>query len=239
MKICLDGRQARTGFSLLELIAVMTIISIVSAIAIAGFSSINSSLSLSSAAQLLSNEITLGRQIALTNSETVEVRFYEFPDANTATNQFQAIQTFSTNDEKAFTPLDKISFLPSIIMIDCSPLTSGSADALSYPFNEVSSSLNPLPYTPNGTINGLSTTGALPLPGSVGMGYTYRSLRFKPSGGIDYLMPSGAPADWPPTTWYITIYEKKYAAVSSKALIRNFITVSVDSITGRVRLYQP
>ncbi|MEI9998944.1 MAG: prepilin-type N-terminal cleavage/methylation domain-containing protein [Verrucomicrobiota bacterium] len=227
------------GFSLVELLATIAIMAILSTLMVASVSSVNSSLNLSAAARAITSEITTARQIALTRSQITEIRFYNYMDSISHTNQYLAIQTLSTSDGSAFTPVDKINYLPMTIMIDCSPMTSGSASALSYPFNESSTALNPAPFTPNGSVNGLSTTGAPPLPNSVGMNYTYRSLRFKVGGGIDYLMPASAPAGWPPPSWYITVYDKKYASAGSKAAIHNFITVDVDSLTGRVQTFQP
>jgi uncharacterized protein (TIGR02596 family) len=232
-------KRAGQGFTLVELLVVIAIMTILSTLTVASLSSVNSSLNLSAAARTIASEIITARQVALTHSETTEVRFYNCMDTISQANQYLAIQTFSTTDGSTFTPLDKINYLPTTIMIDSSPLASGSSGALSYPFNESSTSLNPAPFTPNGLVNGHSTTGAPPLSNSVGMNYTYRSLRFKAGGGIDYLMPATAPAGWPPLSWYITVYDKKYANASSKAVIQNFITVNVDSLTGRVQTFQP
>ena len=200
----------------------------------------------------MASEITTARQTALTYSETVEVRFYLYTDSITNAAQYQAIQSFSTTDSVNFTQLDKINYFPVNIMINQSLGTSTTA--LSYPLVETAGTPPVSPsYTPNGSVN-LIQNGAVTTPTSSGapptipagsLTYTYKYLRFKPSGTIDYVIPiSGAPAGWPPATWYITLHEKKYyATVTTLGLtpnIKNFITVSVDSTDGQdSRTYQP
>jgi uncharacterized protein (TIGR02596 family) len=226
-----QGRHG-TGFTLVELLVVLAIIAIIVAASVTAFSGVNSALNLSTASQTIMSEITTARQTALTYSETVEVRFYYYMDPITNTNQYQAIQTFTTRDGVNFTQLDKISYLPVNIMIDKS-----TTKPLSYPLSEADTTLNPQ-YTPNQnvTINGVSTptTGAPPTL-SGGQAYTYKFLRFKIDGGIDY---AAGTTPWPPATWYITLYEKKYATAATAA-IKNFVTVNVDSINGRIRMFQP
>lgn len=220
----------KRGFTLVELLVVMAIVAIIATAAVTGFQSVNSALGLSTAAQQITSEITTARQTALTYSKTVEVRFYYYPDARTGTSQYQAIQTFSTTDGINFTQLDRATFLPPSIMISQSTGTSSSA--LSYPFGESSSTVNP-------TLTGTGTTGAQSIPGTVGLNYQYKVLRFKPGGSIDFVIPtSGAPSGWPPTSWYITLFEKKYASAANSA-IKNFITINVDATDGRVRTFQP
>jgi len=221
----------RAGFSLIELLVVMAIIAILVGTSVSAFRSVSSALNLSTAAQEITSEITTARQTALTYSKTVEVRFYYYADSVISnTSNYQAIQTFSSTDGVNFTQMDRISFLPANIMI--SPSAS-----LSYPFGESSVSFNPV-YSP------VAAAGVLTIP-SVGTSYTYRSLRFKPGGGVDFVVPSsGSPSNlptgvtWPPSSWYITLFEKKYASAANSA-IKNFITVNVDATDGRVRTYQP
>jgi uncharacterized protein (TIGR02596 family) len=234
------GNRFMAGLTVVELLVVMVIISLIAALAVSAYRSVNSAMNLSTAAQTITSEITIARQTALTDSEAVEVRFYLYPDAITGTDQFQAVQTFSTTDGSTYTALDKISYLPVNVMIDQTivsptvlPLT-----ALSYPFGESNAAANPGPYTPNGTVSGTLTSGApATLPGS-GVSYTYKTLRFKASGAVDYLMPTNPPTGWPPAYWYITLYEKKYSGKPTTS-IKNFVTISVDSTDGRVRTFQP
>lgn len=224
-------KQAPAGFTLVELLIVMAILAIITATSVSAFRSVSAALGLSTAGQLITSEIITARQTALTYSQTVEVRFYYYTDSYTGQSQYQSVQTFSTRDGINFTQLDRISFLPPNIMISHS--TGTSTTALSYPFGESNTTVNPM-TTPT------AATGALSIPGTVGMGYTYKVLRFKPGGSVDYVIPStgAVPTGWPPTSWYITLFEKKYASASNSA-IKNYITINVDSTDGRVRTFQP
>jgi len=235
-------REDGLGFTLVELLVVMAILAILAAASVAGFRSVSSALGLSTAGQLITSEITTARQTALTYSETVEVRFYYYMDSYTGTSQYQAIQSFSTQDGVNYTQMDRMSFLPSNIMI--SQTTGTSTTALSYPFGESNTTVNPtyqVSATGTVTLNGSTTTinGVQTIAALAGQGYQYKSLRFKPGGSIDFVIPSsGAPSGWPPTSWYITLFEKKYASAAN-ANIKNFITVNVDATDGRVRTFQP
>ena len=107
----------RNGFSLVEMLTVLAIITILTAASTSAFFKMKASLDLSSGAQMVVSELSLARQTALTLNQTVEVRFYQFPDRNgTGTQQIQALQLFSINNG-VDTPLDKIAFLPPEIMI--------------------------------------------------------------------------------------------------------------------------
>ncbi len=224
------GKSKAAGFTLVELLVVMAILAILTAASVSTFRSVSSALGLSTAGQLITSEITTARQTALTYSETVEVRFYYYTDLMTGTSQYQSLQTFGSTDGTNFTQMDRISYLPPSIMISFA--TGTSSTALSYPFGESNTTVNPM-TTPN------AVTGAQSIPGTVGLNYTYKVLRFKPGGSIDYIIPtSGSPSGWPPASWYITLFEKKYASASNAA-IKNYITINVDSTDGRVRTFQP
>ncbi len=113
---------------------VLAIVAILTALSVAGFRSMWTALNLSSATQAISSELATARQTALTLNETVQVRFYQFPDSTGATTnkEFQAVQSFRTTDNTTYTALDKIVYLPSNIMISSnatysSPLGSATA----------------------------------------------------------------------------------------------------------------
>jgi uncharacterized protein (TIGR02596 family) len=203
------------GFSLVELLVVLAVISIVSTLTIMAFRGVNSALNLSSATQQVSAELTNARQTALTLDETVQVRFYQFPDTtgSSTTKEFQAMQTFETRDNPPL-PLDKIVYLPSNIMI------SGSAT-----YSPPLSSSNMTATTP------VATDPAINLNG-IGQNYTYVAVAFKSNGTIDTTALSGS---WT-SSWFITLFEKKYASATN---LVNYTTVSIDPQDGRLRIFQP
>jgi len=215
MKIPSHFSAHARGFSLVELLVVLAVISIVSTLTIMAFRGVNSALNLSSASQQVSAELTNARQTALTLDETVQVRFYQFPDTTGAstTKEFQAMQTFETRDNPP-QPLDKIVYLPSNIMI------SGSGT-----YSPPLSSSNVTPTTP------ISTDPFINLNG-IGQNYTYVAVAFKSNGTIDTTALSGS---WT-GSWFITLFEKKY--VSATNLV-NYTTVSIDPQDGRLRIFQP
>ena len=243
------------GFTLVELLVVMAIIAVLAAASVTAFRSVSSALGLSTAGQVVASEITTARQTALTFSEEVEVRFYFYPDPVTGASQFNAVQSFSTTDGTNFTQVDRMSYMPASIMIAVSPGGSSTATALSYPFADngngttstpPSSTVNPTYQvtasgTASATINGSLTTinGVQTIPGTVGLTYYYKVLRFKPGGSVDYVIPSTPLTGWPPSSWYVTLVEKKYANSTTASVIKNYLTINVDSTDGRVRTFQP
>jgi len=207
----------RRGFSLVEMLVVLAVISLVATMTIMAFRGVNSALNLSSASQQVSAELTNARQTALTLDETVQVRFYQFPDVTGAstTKEFQAMQTFQSRDSVTFTPLDKITYLPSNIMIS----SSGS-------YSPPLASANVTPATPSATDPAINLNG-------IGQNYTYIALAFKSNGTIDTTAYTGT---WFTGTWFITMFEKKYASATQ---LVNYTTVSIDPQDGRLRIFQP
>ncbi len=194
----------------------MAIISIMATLAVLGFRGVNSALSLSGATQAISAELTNARQTALTLDETVQVRFYQFPDSTGASTakEFQAMQTFQTKDNATFTPLDKIVYLPANIMISSSgtyspPLAPGNVTATV-----------PAASDPPINLNG------------IGQNYSYVAIAFKSNGTID----TTTTGTWFSGSWFITVFEKKYATATQ---LVNYTTVSIDPQDGHLRIFQP
>ncbi len=114
------------AFSLIELLAVMLIIGLVAAFAVPAASTVLKGNDLTQAGQLLSNQIALGRQEALSLNRPVEVRFYKAHDTTAAGTEeyYQSLQRFVCEEDGSFKPLGKVQRLPSTILMD-------SSDALS------------------------------------------------------------------------------------------------------------
>jgi uncharacterized protein (TIGR02596 family) len=200
---------------MVELLVVLAIIALLSVATVSTFRSVTSALSLSGGTQMLLSELTIARQTALTLDESVQLRFYTYPDSTgaTSTSEYQAFQSFSVKTGTSgfvYTPVDKIVYLPSSIMISSSTTAGYSSAPLAG-----GTTSSPVATDPFISING------------IGHNYQYVSLTFKSSGAIDPV-PSGS------TVW-MTLHEKRY--VSSVPV--NFTTINIDPSNGRVRIYQP
>jgi uncharacterized protein (TIGR02596 family) len=180
-------RGASNGFTLVELLTVMTIIVILTALTVWGYRGISTALSLSAASQAVTSELTMARQTALALNENVEIRFYQYPDCTGATTtvEYQAMQSFSSKDNGMSTPLDKITFFPPNIMISAS--------------STYSSPLGSTTATP-----AVASDPAIQVNG-VGHSYSYVSASFTSNGTLDPQVAS----------WFVTVLEKKYAAGGS------------------------
>ena len=199
--------SSAAGFTLVELLVVLTIVAILTALTVTGFRSVNTALSLSTASQAVTAELTTARQTALTRDQTIQVRFYQYPDSTgaTTTKEYQAMQSFNY---ATGLPIDKVVFFPANIMISSSTTYSV-----------------PLGAT---TATPAATTDPAIASNGIGRNYGYVSVNFKSNGTIDP-QPASPP-------WFITLYEKKYAATGAPV---NYTTISVDPQDGRTRMFQP
>lgn len=185
--LCSCGSCSSRAFTLVELLVVMTIVIVLGSLSVTGMRSLTTSLGLSSATQALISELTTARQTALSLDETVQVRFYQFPDSTgvTPTKEYQAIQSFRTKDGLTYTPLDKVVYLPPNIMI--SPNTTYSS---------------PLGST---TATNAATTDPTLMVNGIGNNYSYVGVNFKSNGTIDPQV----------SAWFVTLYEKKYGTTGT------------------------
>src|SRR6218665_1327979 len=92
----------RRGFSLLELLTVILIIGIVSVFVTPAVTTILKGSQISQGEQVLTDQFKIARQLALTKTRSIEVRFVRFGDPevpgekkdNPSTGNYRAIQLF-------------------------------------------------------------------------------------------------------------------------------------------------
>jgi uncharacterized protein (TIGR02596 family) len=204
------------GFSLLELLVVLTVTAILIGLAVPGISSMNRGYQLSATGDLLVAQLNLARQAALSNGHLVQVRLYHLPDYNSAPSAsrttFRGIQCFLEGDPIAsgtppLTPLTKPVFFaaPVIISTVTSPILSPLLSSTMY--------------------TATTTDPTLPLYGS---SYDYCSFHFRPNGTTDL----GTSAN----SVTLVMENDKSAATG---LPNNYRTVQIDPAVGTSRSFAP
>jgi uncharacterized protein (TIGR02596 family) len=209
------NRSRNDAFSLLELLAVIAIFSLIAGIVVGPSMALYHSFQLSEATQLVSSQLSLARQTALSGNQVVEVRLYKYTDAGMpgATASFHALQSFKLpQNSSGPTPITNVQRLPGGIVID-----GGSA---------LSSLLDSSART--------SRIGDISLPG-VGTAYTYFSIRFHPDGSTDLSLSAPASS---PGCWFLTLHSQRDGDDRS-AVPANFATIQLDPLTGATRLFRP
>ena len=112
--------QRLRGFSLVELIVVMVIISIIATFVVPAASTIIRGSQITQAAQMITDQISFARQIALTKNKTIEVRFIKYADPETPgedvrnpdSGRFRAIQLMEVTEAGIAVPTSKLQVIP-------------------------------------------------------------------------------------------------------------------------------
>ena len=165
------------GFSLIELLVVITIIAMVAVFTVPAFNSVTTAGSIENSADQIVGALGLARQSAIGKNRPVEVRFYEVP-ADGWTNDFRALQLFEIAESGSANPLTKVLKLktPSVISRDTGLSTLLDAGRAK---------------------NWSSNDPQIPLPG-FGSTYSCRVFRFRSSGATD--LPVSA-------KWHLTVVD--------------------------------
>lgn len=200
------------GFTLLELLVVMTVIVLMVTLMVPAFQSFGRANTLSAAGQSVVDTLNFARQTALTKSRPVEVRFYELPDELTGSGNptdYRGMQLFvieSTNTNVLSKPI----YFPAPVVMSQNLTTTSLM---------------------NGTNCPELTAGPsdLSLPG-IGRNYRYRKFTFKTDGSTDLTLSD---------SWFLSLYGKTDPATRPSGLPPNFITVQIDPQNGKTRAFQP
>ncbi len=201
------------AFSLLELIVVILIIGIVAAFVTPAASTILRGSQLTQATQVVTDQIVLGRQLALTRNVAIEVRFIKYidPEVPSDPGEFRAIQSFEVFENGASVPVDKPQLLPQSVVINggnFSTLLNDPAMKLVKPDKKKDPEL----------------------PRGIGHNYEYVAFRFNADGSTS-LAQTG-------TLWYLTVHNMNDKPTGSTPPA-NFFTLQIDPISGATKSYRP
>jgi uncharacterized protein (TIGR02596 family) len=210
----------RAAFSLVELLVVITIIGIIAGFAVPAVTGVIRGSALTQASQMITEQFSLARQLALSKNRAMEVRLYQFADpevpdeviATPATWQYRGFQVFEIVESGAATPLDKPQRFPDSVVMSArdtfSTLISGSGRTAQTPGNK----------DPD-------------LPRGVGKNYRYVSFRFLQDGSTN-LPATGT------TGWFVTLHTVRDRP-SGTVPPANFFTLQLDPVSGSSRAFRP
>jgi len=147
-----------TGFSLIELLVVVAIVVILAAVTVPATSSALRGASLNQAGQLVSDQLSVARQEAVSKSQDVEVRFYRMTNGLVSGwKGLRIVRIEQTPTGPVTNPVGRFVSLPDSVMIS------------------ESSSLSPLMMNATAQSENMGSRGQL----------SYRAFRFRPNGGLE------------------------------------------------------
>jgi uncharacterized protein (TIGR02596 family) len=239
MKTPVSRCDSRQAFSLIELIVVMSIIGILATLAAPAAMTMIRGSAVTQASQMLTDQMSYARQLALSKNESVEVRFLQYGDpeipgekaSDPTTGKFRAIQIMEVTPAGIAIPAGKLVTLPGSIMFN----TDGQYSSI-------------LTGGTGATINPTQASGTDPnLPRNILQQYKYVSFRFYSDGSTSLGQPNSTSlgilqTDSAPSTWFLTIHSindlNKITSASSFKNV-NFFTLQIDPISGTTNGYRP
>jgi uncharacterized protein (TIGR02596 family) len=218
-QINVDGR--RPAFSLVELLIVVAIMAVLALLAAPAASTIVKGSRLTQAGQMVSGQLGMARQAALTKNRPVEVRFYQYSDpnepgetaGNAASGKFRAIQCFevtTTSANTTYTALTKMGRLPEGIVMNKSAT--------------LSTLIGNAPVTTTGSALNVNIPRA-------NQAYNVCAFQFRPDGSTD-LPKSGT------DKWFLTLHDKNVED-SVAEVPANFTTIQIDPFNGHIKTFRP
>ncbi|HSI86048.1 MAG: Verru_Chthon cassette protein D [Candidatus Methylacidiphilales bacterium] len=220
----LSNISGSSAFTLIELMAVMTIIGLLVAMTVPLFSSVSEANSISAGSQIVVDQVSQARQMAAARNVPIEVRFVLQPSrlpGNPASysNVYNAVQLWRTDPAGgASQPAAKLVPLPNGIVI----AVGSTAPYLSPPL--------------------ASTATPAPLSGTLSFGGTslnYVGFEIRPAGLIPTMLDQGLGNS------YVSIVPLRYSTKTSNDLkgttrsVSNFALVQINPFTASARIYQP
>lgn len=205
-----------SGFTLMEMLVVLTVIGILFAFSAPQLFSLLQSSSLSSAGSLVLNKLTQAQQMALSKNIDVEVRFFTFTDEVQAAfeDEIRGFQFFEYNEEGDSIPVSQFFRVQAPVIISNN--------------SKLSTLLQP------GGGGTSPTQGTYEIPLGAGQGRqsaSFVSFRFRPDGSTD--LPGRASGN---NTWFISLVKE---GSDQGGVPDNFYTIQIDPYNGKITEYRP
>lgn len=216
-----------SGFSLIEMLIVMSVLGILFAVAAPNLFTLMQATSLSSEGSLVRNKLTHAQQLALSSNSDVEVRFFKMADPGAAelTEEYRGFQFYQFDERGRLEPVSKFFRIkpPVVISEQFSTLLNpgGNVDA---------------DGQRHGFLSPNKGNSEVPL-GDRLVKADYMAFRFRPDGSTDLPGRSGtADAYQGGDTWYLTLLQGTNAGGN---LPPNYYSVQLDPFNGRVGVFRP
>jgi uncharacterized protein (TIGR02596 family) len=223
--------RLKQAFSLVELLVVIAVIGIIATFAIPAVTGMLKGSSLTTAAGLMVDQMSLARQHALSKNRIVEVRFYRFADnevpgevaADPSTGHFRAFQFFEMSEAGIMVPVGKVVRFPESIIMN--PGATLSNLLMEDPTRVIDANPAKDPEMPRGVVHN----------------YKYVAFRFFPDGStsLSPIGTAGQPSDG--GRWFITIHSISDLVRTNDNAIPppNFVTWMIDPVSGTSKVLRP
>ncbi len=202
------------AFSLIELLAAITIIAIIASFITGAIGPISQSMNLANGANRVTDELDFARQTAIARNQTVEIRFYQ----NSQDNQYDSIVcVIQANPNVANSKtiwIEKPNHLPNGVIID-----TGNP------------SFSPILTATAGRSPKVGTADSSAPPAMRNEAYV--AFHFRPNGTTDLDGDAWAGA------WCLTLRNATSPSGKDGDPAANFITILIDPFLGCARTFQP
>jgi uncharacterized protein (TIGR02596 family) len=227
----------RRGFTLIEMLVVVTIVVLMLALATPALTRTMQSTRLSSAGESIMGSIAEAQQTAYSTNTPVEMRFFSFVEDVDQSAVFHSYQLFKITSPtpqaggaaaiaEVAVPVGNLNRLPEGIIIPLDASLSGA-------------------FAVNGNITGLKDTKDGASVGYSGVsGANYCAIRFLPDNTCRSV---GSTTNGLATLTFQTNLQQNFftitygsgATVTLANLPKNFYTIQIDPYTGKARTYKP
>lgn len=213
-----SSRRCGGAFSLIELLSVMSVLCLLAVATVPALRGTLDGINVSGAASIMEGDMSLARQTAMSRNLPVEVRLYRHDDGGGEAWRVIALVIPATSSGQASDEwLTRGKLLPGNIVM---------ADTAS--FSTILANAGPVapPQTPVAPWSAQESSTAPPLL----KGKSYVGFLFQPDGSTD--LPPDSP-------WCLTLKNKNSQPGSDGMPANHFVSLVIDSATGRTLSYQP